>query len=166
MEFPLAEGESRNSTWNKSALRPELYTCHLYVMTSTKPTALLSKWILSGRGSLGAISKKQHQSLKGHYFFLWELVNKDSDRLTCLQATCKYPDQLKAILCVVMIQFTWKKKISLSFSLTSTLSRPKRTWEFTNIKSRNQSGAKQRAFLIWTSNKNIFFLYRSATNWL
>lgn len=80
MEFPLAETESRNSTRSRPALRPEAYTCHLHVMTSTKARRSPGKPILiGGAGRFFGGRIKQHQSLKVRNFFSQELVNKDSD---------------------------------------------------------------------------------------
>lgn len=79
MEFPLAETESRNSTRSRPALRPEAYTCHLHVMTSTKARRSPGKQILMGGGGFFEGRIKQHQSLKVRDFFSQELVNKDSD---------------------------------------------------------------------------------------
>lgn len=54
--------------------------CHLYVMTSTKSTDLLVSEFMEaagGRNIFGQNNFKIQQSLKVHYFFLQELVNKD-----------------------------------------------------------------------------------------
>ena len=71
----------------QTSLKARLYTCHLHVMTSTKTKDLLASKFLWGWGAgrfFGGKIKQKHQSLKVHDFFLQELVNKDSDRPTCL----------------------------------------------------------------------------------
>lgn len=72
MEFPLAETEGRDSTWNRPALRPELYTCHLYEMILTKSTELLQANSLEEKFFEGKFFL-EHKSLKVHYISSYEI---------------------------------------------------------------------------------------------